>query len=77
MANKFSWITSDTFQAVSCSGVERAFVIMNGNDEKVQKDEEKATHTVHDYGFTVVPYFDADELEENHFYDERAPLSFI
>jgi hypothetical protein len=37
---------------------------------------EKGKFRIEEYGFTYVPYFDNQEMENYHFYDEREPLSF-
>lgn len=77
MANTFKWINSDAFNVVSESGLERAFFLEKQELTKEEVEEGKPGHQIIEFGFTQVPYFKKEELTENHFYDEREPLSFM
>ena len=66
-SNKFAWVNSHAFASVSKEGLERYFYLREPQNEKF---------SIEQYGFTYVPYFDNQEMENYHFYDEREPLSF-
>lgn len=67
-SNRFAWINSNAFASVSKDGLERNFLI--------KSNDKGETFEIEEYGFSYVPYFDVEETENYHFYDEREPLSF-
>jgi hypothetical protein len=84
MSNKFKWNSSDSFSCINSSGLERTFYLTRKTDDEKRaekaagkKEEAEIDFHVKEFGFTVVPYFNPEEIEENHFYDERQPLSFM